>query len=335
LIDVSDRHPFITSGIHHVTAIAGRPQATIEFHARTLGLRLVKRTVNYDDPQTYHLYFGDALGQPGTVLTLFAWPGAGACERADGEPQRIGLRVPGGALGFWSDRLAEAGLRPTAGERFGERLISFAAPDGLPYELIEHGEPGAGSWEGSGIAREVAISGVHAVTLSAPRPDASVTALSAACGLVVDATDDGLTRLAPASGSRSAGYLDLLAVAAPRRGRWGAGSVHHVALRAATPQQQDEARASITAADMTPGEYKDRNYFRSLYFVEPSGSILEIATDEPGFTADEPMDELGLAFKLPAWLESDRQFLRSRLNVTASPEYADRFGHAGARPGRA
>lgn len=325
---------FVTSGIHHVTAIAGRAQSAIEFHCRTLGLRLVKRTVNYDDPQTYHLYFGDALGSPGSIVSLFAWPGSGQGERGDGEAKRIGLRVPRGSLGYWTERLAAAGREPLQEDHLGEAALRFDDPDGVPYRLIESGGVGAGSWQGSEVPLEAAISGIHAVTLSAPDLAASVATLTAACGLRAREVATGITRLAPAAPGAS-GYLDLRAAPERARGRWGAGSVHHVALRAAGEAEQDAARAALAAAGIAMGEYKDRTYFRSLYFTEPSGTVLEIATDGPGFTADESLDELGLAFRLPEWLESDRAFLRQRLSVTASPEYADRFTRPAGASGRA
>lgn len=330
--------PFITPGIHHVTAIAGKAQAAIEFHARTLGLRLVKRTVNFDDPQTYHLYFGDAAGRPGSIVSLFPWPGAGRGERGDGEAQRIALRVPQGSLDYWSARLSAAGLEATAASRFGEESLRFDDPDGIPLELTASGPAGAGSWSGSGIPGEVAVAGVHGVVLSAPRLPESVAVLTAACGMAVagvEPTASGsITRLRPGSGG-DGGYIDLVEVPSARRGRWGAGSIHHVALRAADEADQDRARDALREHGLQVGEYKDRCYFRSLYFSEPSGSVLEIATDGPGFAVDEPPDELGLAFRLPHWLESDRAFLRARLAVTASPEYADRFGSPGVSAGRA
>lgn len=324
---------FTTSGIHHVTAIAVKPQATIEFHARVLGLRLVKRTVNFDDPQTYHLYFGDAEGAPGTILSLFPWPGAGRGERGDGEARRIGLRVPEGSLDFWRERLTHAGIVHSAVASFGEESLRFEDPDGIPLDLTAVGAPGAGSWGGSGVGAEVAISGIHSVTLSAPRLEDTVDLLTSALGMIVTGTE-AATRLASVSGP-AGGHIDLVPVPEKTRGRWGAGSIHHVALRAADEATQDEARAALQAHGLETRDYKDRHYFRSLYFNEPSGSILEIATDGPGFTVDEPLDELGLAFRLPQWLESDRAFLRQRLAVTASPEYADRFGPVNTGAGRA
>ncbi len=330
--------PFITPGIHHVTAIAGKPQAAIEFHARTLGMRLVKRTVNLDDPQTYHLYFGDPAGRPGSILSLFTWPGAGRGERGDGEAQRIALRVPEGSLDYWRARLSAAGLETTSASRFGEDSLRFEDPDGIPLELTASGPAGAGSWSGSEIPGEVAVVGIHGVTSSAPRPPESVAVLTTACGMAVvgvESTASGsVTRLRSGRGGEG-GYVDLVEAPSARRGRWGAGSIHHVALRAADEADQDRAGAALRESGLQLGEYKDRCYFRSLYFSEPSGSILEIATDGPGFTVDEPLDELGLAFRLPHWLESDRAFLRARLAVTASPEYADRFGSPGVSAGRA
>ncbi|MDT3681198.1 MAG: VOC family protein [Truepera sp.] len=325
---------FATSGLHHVTAIATRPQANVEFYVRLLGQRLVKRTVNYDDPQTWHLYFGGPLGQPGTVMTFFSWPGAGPAVRGAGETTAVAYRVPAGALDAWRQRLDDHQLAHSSFERFGERVLAFADPDGTPLELVEASNGGPLlNWPGAPLPGGLAPQGLHAVTLSAPRLDATVTALERALGMQVIASDEAGTARRVRLGPKPAadplsyppgGYLDLLEVPSALQGRLGSGAIHHVALRASATGLE-EAREALLSAGLTPTPVKNRLYFKSVYFKEPGGAILEVATDEPGFTVDEPADELGLAFKLPEWLESERDFLRARLPVTASPEYADRW----------
>lgn len=325
---------FATAGLHHVTAIATRPQANIEFYVRLLGLRLVKRTVNYDDPQTYHLYFGDALARPGTVISFFAWPGAGPAVRGDGEATAVAFRVPTGALAPWRARLSQHRLAFNSFERFGEEVVAFSDPDGTPLELVETDLGGAkpDTWPDAPLPAALALQGLHCVTITAPDLDASSAMLENALGLKVIAEEPAGT--SPTAGqvagrrrrfAAGVNFVDLLEVPQRRQGRWGSGSLHHVAFRAGDEEQQRLACEQLTAAGATPGTVKNRHYFKSSYLTEPGGAILEVATDGPGFSVDEDVAELGLAFKLPEWLESEREFLRSRLPVTASPEYADRY----------
>lgn len=330
---------FVSTGLHHVTAIAGRPQANIEYYVRLLGLRLVKRTVNYDDPQTYHLYFGGPLGQPGTLITFFPWAGAGPAVRGAGETTAVAFRVPVGALDAWRHRLADHQIAYTTSERFGQTVVAFADPDGTPLELVE-GETGirALNWPGAPVSDALALQGLHSVSVAAPRLDKTVAVLSRALGMVVVSDDHAAggarrVRLGP-SAAQSAlpnatsyptgGYLDLHEVPSALPARLGTGSIHHVALRS-SGADLEEVREALLAEDLAPTTVKNRHYFKSVYFKEPGGAVFEVATDAPGFTVDEPADELGLAFKLPEWLESERDFLRARLPVTASPEYADRW----------
>ena len=326
---------FVTSGLHHVTAIASRPQGNIEFYVRFLGLRLVKRTVNYDDPQTYHLYFGDALGRPGSVASFFAWPGAGPAVRGAGEAVAAALRVPPGSLALWADRLEQHGLQHGYKERFGEEIIAFDDPDGVPLELIEAPLKGSvpENWPDSPVAAAMAGQGVHSVTVLAPARDGPAE-LREGLGLhpaaeAPETGEDGTrrrrVRLA-AGDHQTASYVELLEVPRPQPGRLGAGSIHHLALRVKDDDALQAAHEHLGELGLSPTKTKNRNYFKSVYFKEPGGAIFELATDGPGFTVDEAPDELGLAFKLPAWLESERDFLRGRLPVTASPEYSDRFG---------
>ncbi len=325
---------FATTGLHHVTAIATRPQANIEFYVRLLGLRLVKRTVNYDDPQTYHLYFGDALGRPGTIISFFAWPGAGPAVRGAGEATAVTFRVPSGALAPWRARLSQHRLAFENLERFGEEVVAFSDPDGTQLELVESDLGGAkpDTWPDAPLPAALAVQGLHGVTITAPDLAATTEVLEKSLGLkaVAENAADAPSTTAPATGRRrrlAAGdnFVDLLEVPQRLQGRWGSGSLHHVAFRAEGDEQQRLACEQLTAVGIVPGKVKNRHYFKSSYLTEPGGAILEIATDGPGFSVDEDPAELGLAFKLPEWLESEREFLRSRLPVSASPEYADRY----------
>ncbi|HET8986384.1 MAG TPA: VOC family protein [Trueperaceae bacterium] len=345
-----------TSGLHHVTAIAGRAQANIEYYVRLLGHRLVKRTVNYDDPLTYHLYFGDALGNPGSILTFFPWPGAGPAERGSAETSAIALRVPSGALDYWRDTLSFHRQSFEETVRFGAPVLSFSDPDGTPLELVEGSEPPAPPappgeptsvappdhdrqaalpladilrpsrvWTNSPVESQSAIIGLDAVTLTLIDRDASTELLVETLGYSVVGEEDGRLRLA-LPGDATGRSLDLLSAVERRPARLGTGSVHHVAFRVPDRVALDAAREQLVAAGVRPTKVKNRVYFQSIYFTDPSGAILELATDGPGFTADESHDELGLGLKLPTWLEPEREYFRSRLPVTASPEYADRFG---------
>lgn len=321
---------FTTSGLHHVTAIARRPQSNIDFYVRVLGLRLVKRTVNYDDPETYHFYFGDAVGAPGTLLTFFPWPGAGPGTRGAGETVAVALRTQAAALDGWRERLAAHGLACSTRERFGAEVVAFTDPDGTPIELVGAGGGAPTPWLGSPLPEPLAVRGVHAVTIASPRIDATTALLQGAFGLRVEAesAQEGAVRrrLAAGEGAQRT-FVDVLEAPEPLAARWGSGSIHHVAFRAADEPDQAAARAALLSAGLAVTKVKDRHYFRSIYATEPGGAIVEVATDGPGFTVDEPADELGLGLKLPPWLEQERATLRGRLPVTASPEYADRWGN--------
>lgn len=331
----------VTAGLHHVTAIAGRAQANIEYYVRLLGLRLVKRTVNFDDPLTYHLYYGDALGNPGSILSFFPWAGAGPAVRGSGEATELALRVPPGALPFWRALLSDHGQAYEDGEVGGAALVRFSDPDGTPLAFVEGvvppppAAPGAAGfdllrptrvWTGSNIDAEHAVVGLDSVTVNVTEPAAAADLLAGTFGFDVTTTDaTGRTRVS-VPGAGLGASLDLVSSTTADAGRLGTGSLHHVALRVPDRDALEAARDELLTAGHHPTRVKDRVYFASVYVRVPSGLILELATDGPGFTVDEPPDELGLALRLPAWLEQERSFLRAQLPVTASPEYADRFG---------
>jgi glyoxalase family protein len=302
------------SGIHHVTAISGRADRNLDFHTHVLGLRLVKKTVNFDDPGTYHLYYGDEQGQPGTILTFFPWAHAAAGQLGAGETQETAFRIPAAALGYWTHRLLEKGVTHGASEkRFGDTVLPFTDPDGMRFALVT--APGAEKekgWSRSDIPAEHAIRGFHGVTLLVHTAAPTVAILTNVLGFREVGRDGGLARYR--SDAPLGAHVDLREAGDFPRGRMGRGSVHHVAFRAADDAAQ-AAMAKKLMADhkMHPTEQKDRNYFRSIYFREPNGILFEIATDQPGFAVDEPAASLGQSLKLPPFLEPRRAELEGKL----------------------
>ncbi|WP_342360933.1 ring-cleaving dioxygenase [Terrarubrum flagellatum] len=303
------------NGIHHVTAIAGPARRNYDFYTRTLGLRFVKKTVNFDDPGTYHFYFGDETGQPGTILTFFPWEHVAPGQLGVGETQETSFRIPESAIGYWTHRLLEKGVaHEPARKSFGETVISFRDPDGMRLALVS--VPGAESeeaWSDGEIPVEYAIRGFHGVTLLLKKGDATAAILTDVFGFNEVAREEATIRL-KAGDTEIGGIVDLRVVGDFPRGRQGGGSVHHIAFRAADDAAQAEmARKLAEKHGVHTTEQKDRNYFRSVYFREPGGVLFEIATDIPGFAADEPVESLGLALKLPAPLEPLRDKIEAVL----------------------
>jgi glyoxalase family protein len=296
-----------SAGIHHVTAIAGDPQRNLDFYAGTLGLRLVKRTVNFDDPQTYHFYFGDHAGAPGSILTFFPWPGARRGRTGVGQVAATSFAVPEASLGWWLARFVGHGVdhdAPT--RRFGLGVVAFRDPDGLPLELVADPRAGErGAWSGGDVPAEHAVHGIHSVTLGLARTDATERVLTDALGFRRVGEEDGLVRFAAGDGGPGT-LVDLRTVSAADRGLGGAGTVHHVAWRAADDAAELEIRRQVEALGLQPTPVIDRSYFHSVYFREPGGVLFEIATDPPGFADDEPVESLGEALKLPPQYEPHR-----------------------------
>ena len=300
----------MTHGLHHVTAISGAPQLNVDFYAGLLGLRLVKKTVNFDDPGTYHLYYGDALGSPGSLVTFFPWANAAPGRRGPGETAATAYAVPLGALGGWMERLAGTAVDFDApAERFGQRTLALRDPDGMVIELVEDGDVQAQQEDWTGPAGEAAPVRFHSVTLCTRHPDATARVLTDLLGYQEGQSDGGRTRYVNPEG---AGFVDLSCGGVGERGRSGKGTVHHVAFRVPTDEAQREIRESLSAAGLQVTGVRDRQYFRSVYFREPGGVLFEVATDPPGFTADEPLATLGMALKLPPQYEE----LRPRLEAT-------------------
>jgi glyoxalase family protein len=298
----------MTAGIHHVTAIAGAARRNLDFYTRTLGLRLVKKTVNFDDPGTYHLYFGDETGRPGTILTFFPWEHAAPGRAGIGTAQETAFRVPASAIGFWAHRFVEQGVAHDAPEkRFGETVLPFKDPDGASLALVGvAGAEAEPAFADGGIAAEHAIRGFAGVTLLLEDGAATGAVLTDVLGFAEAGREGSLVRYRARDAALGA-VVDIRAAGGFLPGRLGRGSVHHVAFRAA----DDEAQAAMAARlrerhGIAATEQKDRNYFRSIYFREPGGVLFEIATDEPGFAADEPVAILGESLKLPPFLEARR-----------------------------
>jgi glyoxalase family protein len=308
-------------GIHHVTAIASDPQRNLDFYTAVLGLRLVKLTVNFDDPATFHFYYGDELGHPGTILTFFPWPGARRGRPGNGQVAVISFAVPEGSLGYWQGRLQEQGV--VAGElsrRFGEEALVFLDPDGLQLELVTHPAVQAqAAWAGGPVPPEYALRGLYSVTLWEESLDRTAKLLTETLGF--RSVQAAGSRYRFAANSDGVGtFVDIIHRPYGESGSGGAGSVHHVAWRTPDDEEQLGWQQVIAGLKIYVTPVMDRQYFHSIYFREPGGVLFEIATDPPGFTWDEAPEELGSHLKLPPWLEPQRAQIESLLPVLRLPE---------------
>ena len=314
-------------GIHHVTCITGDAPANVDFYTRVLGLRLVKKTVNFDDPGSYHLYYGDGLGSPGTILTFFAWvlpPTVTAKARqGNGQITATPFLIPKDSLDFWLDRLITADVRFDGPEpRFDEQVISLRDPDGLPLELVARaGGKLRSPWQGGPIAAAHAIRGFAGATLALDGYERTAALLTDTMGLRQIGSEGSRFRFQVGEADDAA-MIDLDCRPESEAGRMGIGAVHHIAWRAPTDEAQQEWRRVLASAGLDITPVLDRNYFYSIYYREPGGVLFEIATDSPGFTVDEAPDELGTQLKLPAWLEPRRDRLEARLPELRVPPYA-------------
>jgi glyoxalase family protein len=316
---MSDR---FVPGLHHSTALSGTAQSNLDFYVGVLGLRRVKTTVNFDDPKTHHLYYGDAVGRPGTIITFFPWPQARAGRTGAGMVQTVAFAVPAGTLDDWAAHLEDAGVSPTRTDRFGDPVLTFNDPTGLALELVATDRmENPGAWGDGPVAAPRAIRGVHAPTLPAFADDRTPELLTDIFGWTrAEAHDDRVRFRAPESGLADA--VDLLVRDRHPSGRMGTGTVHHVALRARDADEQRHWQQVLRERDIQVTDVKDRQYFQSIYFRDPtwtSGVLFEIATDGPGFCIDETEGELGETLQLPSGLEARRDDIEGSLPSLSSP----------------
>ncbi|WP_075619120.1 ring-cleaving dioxygenase [Paenisporosarcina indica] len=295
-----------TAGIHHISAIVGHPQENIDFYAGVLGLRLVKQTVNFDDPGTYHLYFGDGGGKPGTIITFFPWANAYQGKIGDGQVGVTTYVVPTGAFSFWVNRLATFAVPFTKAERFGEQVIQFDDPHGLHLEIVEREAGEQNDWTFGGIKPEVAVKGFGGATLYSSRPEETAKTLTDVMGLELVGTDGDYTRF---KASANIGNIIDLKMITGELGSMGVGTVHHIAWRANDDADHLEWQEYAMNHGQHVTEVKDRNYFNALYFRESGKILFEIATDPPGFAHDESLETMGTQLMLPAQYEQQREQL--------------------------
>lgn len=302
-------------GIHHITAIAGDAKRNFDFYTKTLGLRFVKRTVNFDDPQTYHFYFGDEQGSPGTILTFFPWGDrVRKGSNGAGMATAIGYAVPEDSLDFWTERLTASHHPVTRGEKFGQQFISFADPDGLQLELIatDAATDSRKPYETDEVKAAVATKGFFNTTLTLNSIKATAAILTEVFGYRLTAQEGSRYRYATDS-IDTANVIDLVEVPTEQRGIGAGGTIHHIAFRVKDDKTQMEFHDKIQKLGLNITPQIDRNYFHSLYFREPGGVLFEIATDNPGFTVDEPLEELGMHLKLPVQYEEQRAAIEKHL----------------------
>jgi len=310
------------AGLHHVTALSGAAQANLDFYAGVLGLRRVKTTVNFDDPTTHHLYYGDRTGRPGTIATFFPWPRARAGRTGAGMVTSLAFAVPPGTLDAWTDRLAAADVSTRREERFGTPVLSFEDPAGLSLALTPTDAPpdDAEVWAGGPVPPGHALRGLHAPTLPVFADDRTPELLTDVFGWA-DAGTDGDRRRFRAPDTARGAAVDLMVRDRHPSGRMGRGTVHHLAFRARDAEEQRAWRTALRDRGLQVTEVKDRQYFQSIYFRDPtwtSGLLFEIATDGPGFLVDEEESSLGDALQLPPSLDSRRDELERAL-PTLSP----------------
>jgi len=293
-----------TMGIHHITAIVGHPQENVDFYAGVLGLRLVKQTVNFDDPGTYHFYFGNEGGKPGTIITFFPWADAYQGKIGGGQVGVTSYVVPTGAMKFWKQRLTSFEVPYTEMERFGEQYLEFDDPHGLHLEIVEREEGEINSWNFGGVTPEVAIKGFGGATLLSVQPEKTAELLEKVMGLELVGQEGDIARY---RSTAEIGNIIDLKLTAVELGEMGVGTVHHIAWRAKDDQDQLEWKSYVNANGYGVTPVQDRNYFNAIYFREHGQILFEIATDPPGFAHDESQETMGRNLKLPAQYESQRQ----------------------------
>ena len=303
----------LINGLHHVTTMAGDTQRNVDYYTGILGLRLVKKTVNFDAPDVYHLYYGDETGSPGTILTFFPYGNLPRGRKGAGQLTYTAFSVPTAALSFWIDRLHEHSISYTGPhKRFSETYLRFEDHDGAGVELVFNEEDKRPGRDNGQIPVEYAVRGFHTVTLNEANPDQTINLLTETMQHTLIGEEEGRFRFKAGIGGPG-NYVDVLHSPTDGRALQGAGSVHHVAFSTDSDETQLTIRAQLTEAGFHPTAVQDRQYFHSIYFREPGGILFEIATNPPGFTVDESLAELGTALKLPPQYESRRAKVEAEL----------------------
>jgi len=310
-------------GIHHVTAIAGDPQENLDFYVGVMGLRLVKKSVNQDVTNTYHLFYADEKGTPGTDLTFFPWPDMGPATLGSGFTVEVSFAAPPGSLPYWCERLPRGGVSVGKEEtRFGEMVLPFRDPHGLHLALVEtSAERPFEAWNESPVPVTHQVRGMHSVRLWENDIRQTAALLTGVMGFEARGVEDSWHRFA-VDGGAPGGLVDLKAMPGERRGRWGVGGVHHVAWRVADDAEEMALQREIAAIGLSPTPQIDRFWFRSVYFREPGGVLFELATDGPGFARDEDQARLGEQLILPPWLEGQRGQIERSLQPLTAPRVA-------------
>jgi glyoxalase family protein len=308
-------------GLHHITAMASDPQANIDFYHAILGQRLIKRTVNFDDPGTYHFYYGDEVGTPGTILTFFPWRHLKRGVRGNGEATAVAYNIHSASVDFWRERLKAHDI--SLGEmqtRFGQEVLPFNDPDGMRLELIVNDQPATiQSWDEGLVDPQHILRGFHSVTLSVGQVQPTAELLTGPMGYQFVGQEGSRYRFQGAADNVGL-LIDLLERPQIPMARMGAGSIHHIAFRTVDDNEQQEYLALLRGQGYSVSPVMDRQYFHSIYFRAPSGVLFEVATDAPGFLYDEPVSELGQSLKLPPWLEPSRVEIAQTLPPIELPQ---------------
>jgi glyoxalase family protein len=295
------------TGLHHLTAIASDPQANVDFYTGVLGLRLVKKTVNFDDPSAYHLYYGDETGTPGSIVTFFYWPGHDTRGRVgSGQNTAIVFSAPAASLPFWQARLQSRGVASEFRTRFGEKILSFTDPDGIPIELVAVADDTRTGWQGGGVPAEHALRGLHTAELTVRVAAPTEKLITDTMGYRLVKREGNRARFESAAGGGSGHTIDVITDVSAAPGMGGSGTIHHIAFSVPDDATELEMQKRLHLAGYSVSDVRDRNYFHSIYYREPGGILFEIATANPGFAIDEPVASLGTSLRIPVQFERAR-----------------------------
>jgi glyoxalase family protein len=304
------------NGLHHVTCIASNPQKNLDFYAGILGMRLVKKSVNQDDPSTYHLFYADAEGRPGTDITFFPWQHMQPARKGVGLATEVQLAVAADTLPYWQKRFEQYGVKIGELEtRFGEKVLPFKDYDGLELALVELSNQRAFTpWEKSSVPEDKQVIGLHGARMWQRTLEQSANFLTDTLGFDYQGHEKGWHRYT-VNGGGSGNFVDIQELPNLGRGQWGTGSIHHLAWRVDDTAHEMQVREAVAKAGRRPTDQIDRFWFRSVYFMEPGGVLFELATDGPGFAVDEDPSKLGESLVLPPWLEPHRAQIEAGLPI--------------------